>query len=113
MPRRRQTVGYSPTAQSGHCATASQNWSLVTMMRGLPTYWLKHIDASAQRAVEHLIELLETRRLQIGERVELDCVPTDLVALVREAVGVHRRAAVLIGPGPLGLSTFTQSNAAG
>ncbi|MEA2527826.1 MAG: hypothetical protein QOF73_5053 [Thermomicrobiales bacterium] len=52
---------------------------------------LAKIDAAASRMAAQLTELLDVARLQMGEELELQREPVDLVALVRERVGVHQQ----------------------
>lgn len=52
---------------------------------------LAKIDAAASRMAAQLTELLDVARLQMGEELELQREPFDLVAMVRERVGVHQQ----------------------
>ncbi len=51
---------------------------------------LAQMAASATRAMDQLEELVDASHLEIGHVLELSRAPTDLVALAREALGVHR-----------------------
>jgi PAS domain S-box-containing protein len=52
---------------------------------------LAKIDAAASRMAAQLTELLDVARLQMGEELDLQREPFDLVALVRERVAVHQQ----------------------
>lgn len=52
---------------------------------------LAKIDAAASRMAAQLTELLDVARLQMGEELELQREPVDLVALVTERAGVHQQ----------------------
>jgi PAS domain S-box-containing protein len=52
---------------------------------------LAKIDAAASRMAAQLTELLDVARLQMGEELELQREPLDLLALVMERVGVHQQ----------------------
>lgn len=54
---------------------------------------LRQIDASAAKMLGMLDELLDLARLQVGQQLELHCLPTDLVALTRFAAAEHQQAA--------------------
>jgi PAS domain S-box-containing protein len=52
---------------------------------------LERIDAIATRAGDLVDELVDVTRLQMGQLLDLDRQPTDLVALVREIVAEHQQ----------------------
>jgi signal transduction histidine kinase len=52
---------------------------------------LEHIDEVANRTTLQVDELLDVARMQMDRPLDLDRSPTDLVALVRRAVGEHQQ----------------------
>jgi signal transduction histidine kinase len=54
---------------------------------------LGHIEAGVKRLTAALNELLDLAQLQAGQRLALDCAPTDLVQLVRRLVADQEVAA--------------------
>lgn len=51
---------------------------------------LDNIDAAVERMARLLSEMLDATRLQMGRLLDLDPVPTDLVALARQVVAEHQ-----------------------
>lgn len=52
---------------------------------------LEHIDEVANRTVMQIDELLDVSRMRTDHPLDLDRSPTDIVALVRRAVGEHQQ----------------------
>jgi signal transduction histidine kinase len=52
---------------------------------------LAKIDAAASRMAAQLTELLDVARLQMGEELELQREPFNLVALIQDRIGVHQQ----------------------
>jgi signal transduction histidine kinase len=52
---------------------------------------LEHIDEVAKRTAMQVDELLDISRMQMDRPLDLDRSPTDIVALVRRAVGEHQQ----------------------
>ena len=53
--------------------------------------WAAIIEENAARAAGLFDELLDIARLEAGHALDLDCRPTDLVALAERAAAAHRR----------------------